>query len=526
MGGCGSSCKAPEDDMSTRGSDYAASDAGERPEVQISEDKNPEVRKALESKALTVVVFGASGDLAKKKTYPALFELFVKNFLPKKTKIIGYARKEIDLEKNVRQYLKGNESDIDAFFKICSYTSGQYDVGADYENLDSKIADAESASKLKEGNRLFYLALPPVVFADAAKGIKENCYGKSGWNRLVVEKPFGHDADSSEKLAKDLLKYWQEEEIYRIDHYLGKEMVQNLLVLRFANRMFYPLWHHEHIKCVQITFKEPFGTEGRGGYFDKSGIIRDIIQNHLMQVLTCFALERPVGLGPEDIRDEKVKVLKAIKNLTVENVVTGQYAAHEGKPGYLDDEGVPKDSVCPTFAVCVLKIDNERWSGVPFILKAGKALNERKAEVRVQFKDVPGSLYADTAHHNEIVFRLQPNEAVYCKMNAKTPGLSSEVLETDMDLTYNKQLEGYDMPDAYTRLILDCIYGDHANFVRSDELRESWRIFTPLLHKLEQDKIKPIPYKYGGRGPAEADKMIADHGYVRSTNYTWKPSKY
>jgi len=251
-----------------------------------------------------------------------------------------------------------------------------------------------------------------------------------------VEKPFGHDLESATKLSKALGALFLESQLYRIDHYLGKEMVQNLMVLRFANSLFEPIWNRQYIKCVRIVFKEDFGTQGRGGYFDKFGIIRDVMQNHLMQILSLVAMEPPVSLGAEDVRDEKVKVLRSIPEIKPEHVVTGQYVRDKaGKnEGYKDDKTVPKNSVTPTFAQAILWINNYRWSGVPFILKTAKAVEERKAEIRIQFRRNPTALFPE-AQPNELVIRIQPSEAIYIKTMNKTPGLSSHLAITDLDLT-------------------------------------------------------------------------------------------
>lgn len=276
-------------------------------------------------------------------------------------------------------------------------------------------------------------------------------------------------------------------------------MVKNILILRFGNEFFGATWNRNHIDNVQISFKEPFGTEGRGGYFDEFGIIRDVMQNHLLQVLTLLAMERPISFSAEDIRDEKVRVLRGMPAIEPKNVIIGQYgkSLNGDKPGYKDDDSVPKDSHCPTFASMVAYIKNERWDGVPFILKAGKALNEQKTEVRIQFKDVTSGIFKDIPR-NELVIRIQPNESVYIKMNSKLPGLSMQTTVTELDLTYRRRFSDLKIPEAYESLILDAFKGDHSNFVRDDELDASWRIFTPLLHYLDENKeIVPMEYPYG-----------------------------
>jgi len=377
----------------------------------------------LETGSLSIIVLGASGDLAKKKTFPALYGLHCFNLMPRTAQIIGYARSPLskkDLIERIKPACKNvldDEEHLNSFFDRCSYVHGPYDKEEGFITLQKHLEKLES--DFAENNRLFYLALPPSVFITAVSSFNSVCRSATGWNRVVIEKPFGRDLESSRELVRGLAQYLAEDEQYRIDHYLGKEMVQNLLVLRFANFAFQPLWSRSAVNSVTITFKEPFGTEGRGGYFDNIGIIRDVMQNHLLQVLSLVAMERPVSLSAEHVRDEKVKVLKCIPPLKMENLLIGQYVAdEEGKhPSYTDDEGVPNDSRCATFAAAVFYIKNERWDGVPFILKCGKALNERKAEIRLQFNDVPGQLF-DSAVRNELVIRIQPNESAYMKVGS------------------------------------------------------------------------------------------------------------
>ncbi|KAI7857716.1 glucose-6-phosphate dehydrogenase [Circinella umbellata] len=482
--------------------------------------------------AITIIVFGASGDLAGKKTYPALFKLYSAGLLPKKVHITGYARSDLSREEYVKRitaHLKINsDSDkkkLDEFLKITDYTQGQYDQDESWKTLDKHVKELEQERNLEKGqkNRLFYMALPPSVFLPVAAGLSKYVYSSEGHNRLVIEKPFGKDLESSTQLAKDLGELFKEDEIYRIDHYLGKEMVKNIMTLRFANMFLGPMWSAESIDNVQITLKEPFGTEGRGGYFDEYNIIRDVMQNHLLQVFSLVAMEKPAGRDPESIRDAKVDLLRHVKPITLEDSLLGQYVASNDKPGYKDDDTVPQDSICPTFATLVLWIENERWKKVPFILKAGKGLDNAKVEVRIQFKDTPkGSLY-EGAVRDELVLRIQPGEAIYFKFNNKRPGLSQQIITTDLDLTYKDRYKDMRVPDAYEGLILDILRSDHANFVRDDELDAAWRIFTPLLHKIERDRIEPKPYPYGSRGPKELDDFVKKYGVVRRSDveYQW-----
>lgn len=476
------------------------------------------------------VTLGASGDLAKKKIYPTLWWLFRDNLLPKTTTFFGYARSNLtvqDLRKNCEKYMKvkpGDEERYEEFWKLNYYVAGSYNTRRDFELLNQQL---ENHEKGQNAHRLFYLALPPSVFESVTVHIRNTCMGKKGWTRIIIEKPFGKDAVTSQQLSDHLSSLFREDQLYRIDHYLGKEMVQNLMTLRFGNRIFSPTWNRDSVASVQITFKEPFGTQGRGGYFDEFGIIRDVMQNHLLQILSLFAMEKPASCQPDDIRNEKVKVLKCIKPVEIDDVVLGQYVGdpeandEEGKLGYLDDSTVPENSNTPTFALAVLKIQNERWDGIPFILRCGKALNERKAEIRVQYQDVPGDIFDGKAKRNELVIRVQPGEALYIKMMTKSPGITFDMEETELDLTYGSRYKGLKLPDAYERLILDVFCGSQMHFVRSDELSEAWRIFTPLLHRIENEKIRPITYKYGSRGPKEADEKARDNNFIYYGSYKW-----
>jgi glucose-6-phosphate 1-dehydrogenase len=421
-------------------------------------------KAAMSDPTITFIVMGASGDLAKKKIYPTLWNIYKTGLLPKNICFVGYARSALtvdQLKERVRPFLKIKDDEakkFDEFFSVNHYVSGTYDKEESFAVLDTELKSREKLG----GNRVFYLALPPSVFEPVTSLIKSKTMSQTGWNRVIVEKPFGKDSESSAKLSTHLASLFTEEQLYRIDHYLGKEMVQNLLVIRFANSIFQPIWNRNSIANVIITFKEPFGTKGRGGYFDEFGIIRDVMQNHLLQLMCLTAMEKPPTNTPEDIRNEKVKVLRSIKPLELSDVVLGQYEGDpngegEAKEGYLDDPTVPNDSKTPTYAVAALRINNERWDGVPFILKCGKgsittasivlllllllislslALNERKAEIRIQFKDVPGNIFSGKVSRNELVIRVQPDEAMYTKVLTKKPGMHFDPLETELDLTY------------------------------------------------------------------------------------------
>mmetsp|Transcript_4154 Transcript_4154/g.4076 ORF Transcript_4154/g.4076 Transcript_4154/m.4076 type:complete len:503 (-) Transcript_4154:1044-2552(-) len=474
-------------------------------------------------KHVTIVVFGASGDLAKKKTFPALFGLFREGELPSTIKVIGYARSKLSdadfkerISANFKNVDDSNKHKVDEFLNLCSYIQGPYDTEEGYKKLNEEMEKYEKESGVEKPERLFYLALPPSVFVTVASHIKEHAYTKTGKVRLIVEKPFGNDLESSRKLQENLAPLFTEEELYRIDHYLGKEMVKNLVFLRFSNEFLSASWNKNHIRSIQISFKEAFGTEGRGGYFDDIGIVRDVMQNHLLQVLTLLTMERPVSIDPEAIRDEKVKVLKAFGELKTDDILLGQYTKSEDgtKPGYLDDDTVKSDSKCVTYAALGMQIHNERWEGVPIVMRAGKALKESKVEIRIQFKEVAKGMFNDI-QRNELVMRIQPSEAVYMKINSKIPGISAVPSVTDLDLTYSSRYsKDFWIPEAYESLIRDCYLGNHANFVRDDELDLSWKLFTPLLKHIEsKDGPTPEPYAYGSNGPKNLRPFLSAHGY-------------
>lgn len=473
---------------------------------------------------LAIIVIGASGDLAKKKTYPSLLNLYAENLLPEDAIVYGYARSNMShdqLRNKLKPYLltnnQHNEALVDQFLSICFYHSGKsYGDERAYRALVGKLFDHENTiPDRRRHNRLFYWAIPPNVFDETGIVIKKVAMQptEKGWNRMIIEKPFGRDLESCLKLGDLLSSQFKESELYRIDHYLGKEMVQNLLTLRFGNSYFEYMWNKSAIASVIITFKEDFGTDGRGGYFDKYGIIRDVIQNHLLQVLTLVAMEPPIQVDGAEIgdiiRDAKVKVLQSINPIQLEDCILGQYE------GYTNDETIEnKETNTPTFATMCCFINNSRWSGVPFILQAGKAMDERKVDVRIQLKDPPASPFLTRkdlkSQRNEIVLNIQPKEGIFMKTNVKTPGFDSVPVQSELEMKYETSFRGkIKSPDAYTRLILDAFRGRQAAFVRDDELVKSWEIFTPVLHEIDESRIQPTIYQPGGNGIKEINELIA-----------------
>jgi len=474
---------------------------------------------------LTIVVFGASGHLAKTKTFPALFELYKQNYLPDNMLVFGYGRSKLsdqEMRKRVGQKFS-TDPQSEEFLQSCTYQQGSYGEVDDFKVLQERIIDVEHhyTGCKGRGNRLFYYAIPPSLFGDVSRCLKAAAMSEFGWNRVIVEKPFGTDSKSAEVLLKSIGSYLDEKEVFRIDHYLAKEMIQNITVLRFTNPMMQAVWSNKNIRAVKILMKEDIGIDGRGGYYDISGCIRDVVQNHLLQVLSLVAMEQPKSLEAEDMRSAKVAVLKHVRTPTEhDDVVVGQYIKNDTQPGYLDDDTVTADSNTETFAQIVLYVDNERWRGVPFICIAGKALDEKRAEVILQLRQQTDSLYSED-FTNELVIRIQPDEGVRLRVNVKNPGLCSinNVVGTELNLSYKQEFKlQKPLPGAYTRLILDVLRGEHALFVRADELLEAWRVVDMLIDALSKGRLKVQPYVRGSRGP-EAAEVIANKYWLQQRRH-------
>jgi glucose-6-phosphate 1-dehydrogenase len=468
---------------------------------------------------LDFIVIGASGDLARRKIYPALFSLYCQGLLPERFSVYGLARSAMNNDQFRERissaltcrYVPGHSCGdyIRKFLDRCHYLSGAYDSADSFLSLFQLMRE-EGGPELP--NMVFYLAIPPAIFVDVARSIGNaglvRCGGGDPWSRVVIEKPFGRDRQSSDHLTHELANVFTEEQTYRIDHYLGKEVIQNLMVLRFANLVFEPIWNQKYIERVWVDWRENIGIEGRAGYFDNYGIIRDVVQNHLLQIVAMIAMERPKISDARHIRDEKVKVLKSINFVSKADVVLGQYTASKWKDkeriGYREEDGVPADSITPTFAATRLYVDNERWKGVPFIIRAGKGMNRRENEVRLQFRDVEDNIFGMGARHlpsNELVIRIQPDEGVFLSIVSKQPGLDVVLEKTDLNLRYQLAF-GAAIPDAYECLLMDVIEGDKSLFIRSDELEAAWDIFTPVLHRFSEERVMPAEYEFGSLGPA------------------------
>lgn len=485
---------------------------------------------------LTVVIFGATGDLAKKKLFPALHQLIYvcpdAPLLPVSTRIVGYGRSAMKLDDFFAKQcalIKGPHRE--QFLGQVSYFQGKYDVDEDFARLHEELLAIEGPSGA--ANRLFFLSVPPTVFGCVCRNIHLRARAVGGFTRVIIEKPFGRDSRTFAELNATTSGLFQEDQIFRIDHYLAKENVLNLLVARFGNQIYEPIWDRHHIAQVEIVWKENIGTEGRGGYFDGFGIIRDLMQNHLLQVFLWLAMEPPECLDAEHIAAEKCRLLQAVPTLALDDCFLGQFGPgwrkengeDRAEPGYLEDATVPQGSRCPTFAAVTMRVENERWRGVPFLMRAGKGLDERLAEVLITFKRqaynslVPGE-------PNQLVIRIQPNEGIFFKCINKRPGWKqSNTAPVQMDMSYDRAFPGSYCAGAYERMLLNASTGDQSLFVGSEELVEAWRIFTPLLDEIDAKRPQPVLYPFGAKAPEGFGEFARARGVVcdEASEYYYLP---
>lgn len=484
-----------------------------------------------------LVIFGATGDLTARKLIPALYNLAREGQLPSHFACVGFARRpksteefRHEMEAAVNQYSRSKPVDPalwKRFSEQLHYHQGQFDDDNAYETLNTFLNGLDRLIGTK-GNRVYYLSTQPSDFLRIVEKLSQHklLYPESTpdkWSRLIIEKPFGHDLKSAEDLQKELLKHLSENQIYRIDHYLGKETVQNLLVFRFGNPIFEAIWNRNYIDNIQITVAEEIGIGTRGRFWEEAGMVRDIIQNHVMQLLTLVAMEPPPSLSADDIRDEKVKVLEALRPIPLDQVddyaVRGQYGEGlvYGKPAikYREENNVAPDSKVETFAAFKLHVDNWRWHDVPFFIRAGKRLPMRASEIAITFKPAPGYLFRDAASSietNVLVIRIQPDEGNSLKFNCKVPALSTVIQPVKMDFHYGTYF-GTAPPEAYERLICDCMAGDNTLFAREDEVIQSWKLFTPILEHWQNQPVNNFPnYHSGTWGPKSANTLIEKTG--------------
>ncbi|KAH7676343.1 Glucose-6-phosphate dehydrogenase (NADP(+)) protein [Dioscorea alata] len=478
-----------------------------------------DIKETRGGPSLCIAVVGATGELARNKVFPALFALYYSGCLPENVAIFGYSRKEFS-DDNLRSIIaerltcrvdhrESCGDKLDNFLKRTYHQYGGYDNKIGMAELNSRMEQIEDCH---EANRIFYLSVPQEALLDVVLSIADHAQSKRGWNRIIIEKPFGFNASSSYLLTQSILSKFEEKQIYRIDHLLGKDLIENLTVLRFSNLVFEPLWSRTYIRNVQVIVSEECGMETRGRYFGGYGVIRDVVHSHILQTIALFAMEPPVSLDGEAIRNEKVKVLRSIRKLGMDDVVLGQ---HKGGP--LENTAIHKDDLTPTFFAAALYIDNARWDGVPFLIKAGLGLIKHRVEIRIQFHHVPGNIYRERIGHdsdlatNELILRDLPDETILLKVNNKVPGLGVQLDASELNLLYNDKYN-VEIPDSYEHLILDVIDGDNHLFMRSDELAAAWNILTPILYQIDENKIVPELYQFGGRGPVGAYYLGAKHG--------------
>src|SRR5687767_1817279 len=503
----------------------------------------PESQKTADP--CVMVIFGATGDLTKRKLFPALYNLARENFLPPNFAIVGVGRQEMTSEEfraqmhdNLKEFAgaKGDRSSpdsesqkslLDWFCERTFYTGGDFDDDKKlFKDIKEMLDEVCTKHDIPE-NFFYYMAIPPELFANVAKKIVKNGLGREEnghWRRFIFEKPFGHDLQSAKKLNTDLLAILKERQIYRIDHYLGKETVQNILVFRFGNSIFEPIWNRNFVDHVQITVAETLGVEQRGGYYDKAGALRDMIPNHIFQLLTLTAMEPPVSFEADAVRDEQAKILAAMQPFSPEDAlrrtIRGQYGPGEVKgekvPGYRSEEKIAKDSNTETFAALKLSLDNWRWADVPFYVRTGKRLKKQHSSIIMQLKKAPCVLYRDTPverlRTNRIEIHIQPDEGITLHFGAKIPGPIVKLGAVDMDFNYADHF-GEQISTGYERLLFDCMIGDATLFQREDMVEASWQIVNPILDVWKAVPARDFPnYSAGSWGPAEADQMLVADG--------------
>lgn len=474
------------------------------------------------------VIFGGRGDLAMRKIFPALYSLFIQGLLPEKMAVVGTGRNKFeshhyrkDIEKALEKYSEEKDkTSVSRFTSMAEYLPLDPAVKEDYGSLTERLRVIRSELNTG-GNTLFYLSVPPGLYEIiplnlSAAGLNNE---NDGWKRLIVEKPFGYDYDSAMELNRKLHMHWSENQIYRIDHYLGKETIQNILVTRFSNGIFEPLWNRNYVHHVEITSSESIGVEMRGAYYEKAGALRDMIQNHLLHIVGFIAMEPPSSIDPNSIRNEIVKVFQSLRTIRPEQVeqcsIRGQYTTSHVRgelvKGYRDEENVSADSKTETFAALKLFIDNWRWGGVPFYIRTGKRLPTRVTEAVIHFKETPHTLFSgkkECEGCNQLIIRIQPDEGILLKFGLKIPGAGFNVRNVNMDFHYS-DLAVDRIPEPYERLIYDCMNGDSTLYTRSDAVMAAWRFLDPVIKAWTDDSQIPVyGYPAGTWGPEMADNLI------------------
>lgn len=469
----------------------------------------------------TIVIFGATGDLTHRKIVPALYTLWAEGLLPEHFNIIGFARRDwtdetfrAEMHSGLQQFgrLPFDAARWEQFASRLHYHRSEFDQAEGYPSLAARIDQLNSGAA---GNRLFYLATPPDAYPAIVRHLGEAGlnHNPAGWARIIIEKPFGRDLQSAVALNEEVHQVFAEDQVYRIDHYLGKETVQNLIVFRFANAIFEPVWNRNYIDHVQITVAETVGVESRAGYYDTAGVGRDMLQNHMLQLLTFMAMEPPYAFDARALRDEKMKILQALRPIQLSDTLIGQYL------GYRTEKGVAAKSKTPTYAALKLFVDNWRWQGVPFFLRTGKQLADKTTEISIEFKRPPHSLFPLDANEqltpNVLSLCIQPDEGMHLRFNAKVPGAGMKRQTVDMDMRYVDDIHA-PLPEAYERLILDAIQGDAALFTRSDEIELAWQAIDPVIAAWETGRVPLFFYEPGSWGPYEAARFLGDSRKWRS----------
>ncbi|MDX8364336.1 glucose-6-phosphate dehydrogenase [Cytobacillus sp. IB215665] len=485
----------------------------------------------VEKPKAIIIIFGATGDLAKRKLYPSIYNLFKEKKMSNDFAVVGVARRPLSNEEfrnDVKTSIEDSniqELDNDDFTSHFYYHPFDVTNSSSYEQL-KELVDTLDTKYNTVGNRMFYLAMAPEFFGTIASFLKsEGLTNTQGWSRLVIEKPFGHDLPSAQKLNEQIRESFSEDQIYRIDHYLGKEMVQNIEVIRFANALFEPLWNNRYISNIQITSSESLGVEDRGRYYEKSGALRDMLQNHMLQIVSLLAMEPPSKLATKEIRNEKVKVLGALRPIEEQEVndyfVRGQYGKgivnDKNVSAYREENLVDAESNTETYVAGKLLIDNFRWAGVPFYIRTGKRMPTKSTKVVVQFNDVPMNLYykkGETMHPNLLVIHIQPDEGITLHLNAKRSGQTMKTTPIQLDYC-NNCVDGINTPEAYEKLIFDCMRGDATNFTHWDEVALSWKFVDTISSVWEKEKAQDFPnYEAGTTGPKLADQLLAKDGFA------------
>ncbi len=486
------------------------------------------------SESAIFVIFGGTGDLTKRKLIPALYNLTIENKLSNNFAIVAIGRRDYTTEfyrAQMKEAIKEfssdtfNEKKWNEFVVKISYLRFDFSQTCEGYTLLDKYLSQLDKEYGTNGNRIYYLAVPPSSFEPIIENLncRQMLLNKDNWQRVMVEKPFGSDLESARELNENISKSIKEKNLFRIDHYLGKEMIQNIMAIRFGNSIFEPLWNHQFIENIQIISSETIGIQSRGSYYEATGVLKDMLQNHILQMLSLIAMEPPISLSPEEIRDEKVKAIKSLRidhgEKVEDTIVLGQYGEAPSHVGYRDEDNVNNNSKVPTFIAMKASIDNFRWSGVPFYIKVGKGLPKKETKIIVQFKKLPGINHYkefDNTKPNMLVIRIQPNEGIYFQINAKTPGNEFKVSSIDMDYCQKSAISS-NSTAAYERLIIEAIRNNSSLFTRWDELEYSWKYIESIEHAVKNYNYQYPNYEFGTEGPPLADKLLeSNHKWYKS----------